>query len=176
MLIVTPNGYVTTRKGITRVSLSEPKIKYKSHLVMENDLILSKEICDIMDAFWILILHKPKISQFVFTEPPILLTFVDEENNKIIEIVKYRKGEELLTNQYLKLNYSYDKESRQITERYAILEDPNSIDLVGRYGFTRFYTIEHNIKQNRDICKTLKERRTFLDAWRDAENYEKLRE
>ena len=142
MLIVTPNGYVSTREGIMRVSLVEPEIKYLSHLVLKHDLIISQDLKDVLDSFWILINNTPRVNQFVFTEPPILLTFIDESKKRIIEVVKYRRGQELPMNQYLKLHYSYDKEGRRVTERYALMEDPKAVGVVGAYGVTKLYTIE----------------------------------
>lgn len=175
MLIITPNGYVSTREGIIRASLVEPEIKYMSHLVLKHDLIISRDLKDVLDSFWILIYNTPRVSQFVFTEPPILLTYIDEKKKRIIEVVKYRKGQELLMNQYLKIHHSYDKEGRKITERYALMEDPRAVGIVGAYGFTKFYTIEKHMVYDRELLKELEITRPFSIAWRDSEIYEKDR-
>lgn len=175
LLLITPNGYVTTREGIRRVSLTDLKVKYNSHLMIDKNLVISRETQDALDAFWILIEHTPAVTQFIYTEPPILLTFVHERKNKLIEIVKFRKGQELIMNQYLKLHYSYDAESRKMVERYAIVEDPKALNIIGAYGFTKFYTIQRHPTQNRDVLLDLKKNRLESVAWKDAENYEKIR-
>ena len=168
VVLIAFNELITTREAYDVVRTADLPYKFGVIQRLRGNLSVTAETQDFIDCFWIILNLLPASSDFILTSyTPFRMLYLDRENNRLVQIARFRRGFELTDINFLRALPTPAREDRAHIRRIALLDDEQATELLGGFGFTDFCLLDDHQPGHISVIKKV----GLNEAWEGGQFY-----